>query len=89
MNETEVLDVGREAIWVMIKAAGPLMIMTLIINLAISIFQALTQIQEATLTFVPKMLVLFVGMLLLMPFMLSVLRGFTLELFDRIVAIGA
>ena len=89
MNETEVLDVGREAIWVMIKAAGPLMVVALVVGLAISIFQALTQIQEATLTFVPKMLVLFVGMLLLMPFMLSVLRGFTLELFDRIVAIGA
>lgn len=89
MNETEVLDVGREAIWVMIKAAGPLMVVALVVGLAISIFQALTQIQEATLTFVPKMLVLFVGMLLLMPFMLSVLRGFTLELFDRIVAIGS
>lgn len=88
MNETEVLDIGREAIWVMIKAAGPLMILALVVGLAISIFQALTQIQEATLTFVPKMLVLFVGMLLLLPFMLSVLRGFTLELFDRIVGMG-
>lgn len=88
MNETEVLDVGREAIWVMIKAAGPLMLVALVVGLAISIFQALTQIQEATLTFVPKMVVLFVGMLLLLPFMLSVLRGFTLELFDRIVGMG-
>ena len=88
MNETEVLDVGREAIWVMIKAAGPLMMLALVVGLAISIFQALTQIQEATLTFVPKMVVLFVGMLLLLPFMLSVLRGFTLELFDRIVGMG-
>ncbi|MCC6471182.1 MAG: flagellar biosynthesis protein FliQ [Alphaproteobacteria bacterium] len=88
MNETEVLDIGREAIWVMIKAAGPLMMLALVVGLAISIFQALTQIQEATLTFVPKMVVLFVGMLLLLPFMLSVLRGFTLELFDRIVGMG-
>lgn len=89
MNETEVLDVGREAIWVMIKAAGPLMLVALVVGLAISVFQALTQIQEATLTFVPKMLVLFIGMLLLMPFMLATIRGFTLELFDRIVAIGS
>jgi flagellar biosynthetic protein FliQ len=88
VNETEVLDIGREAIWVMIKAAGPLMIVALVVGLAISIFQALTQIQEATLTFVPKMLVLFVGMLLFMPFMLATLRGFTLELFDRIVGMG-
>ena len=88
MNETEVLDIGREAIWVMIKASGPLMILALVVGLIISIFQALTQIQEATLTFVPKMLVLFVGMLLFMPFMLATLRGFTLELFDRIVGMG-
>ena len=81
MNETEVLDVGREAIWVMIRAGGPLMILALVIGLLISIFQALTQIQESTLTFVPKLLVLFAGMLLFLPYMLSTLRGFTLELF--------
>ena len=88
MNETEVLDIGREAIWVMIKAAGPLMIVALVVGLVISIFQALTQIQEATLTFVPKMLILFVSMLLFLPFMLATLRGFTLDLFDRIVGMG-
>ncbi len=88
MNETEVLDIGREAIWVMIKAAGPLMVVALVTGLIISIFQALTQIQEATLTFVPKILVLFVSMLLFLPFMLATLRGFTLELFDRIVGMG-
>lgn len=88
MNETEALDIGREAIWVMIKAAGPLMVVALVTGLIISIFQALTQIQEATLTFVPKILVLFVSMLLFLPFMLATLRGFTLELFDRIVGMG-
>jgi flagellar biosynthetic protein FliQ len=88
LNETEVLDIGREAIWVMIKAAGPLMIVALVVGLIISVFQALTQIQEATLTFVPKILVLFVSMLLFLPFMLATLRGFTLELFDRIVGMG-
>ena len=88
MNETEALDIGREAIWVMIKAAGPLMVVALVTGLIISIFQALTQIQEATLTFVPKILVLFVSMLLFLPFVLATLRGFTLELFDRIVGMG-
>jgi flagellar biosynthetic protein FliQ len=88
LNETEALDIGREAIWVMIKAAGPLMVVALVTGLIISIFQALTQIQEATLTFVPKILVLFVSMLLFLPFMLATLRGFTLELFDRIVGMG-
>ncbi|MCK6453407.1 MAG: flagellar biosynthesis protein FliQ [Alphaproteobacteria bacterium] len=88
MNETEVLDIGREAIWVMIKAGGPLMLVALVVGLAISIFQALTQIQEMTLTFVPKMLILFVGTLLFLPFMLGTLRAFTLEIFDKIVAMG-
>lgn len=88
MNETEVIDIGREAIWVMIKAGGPLMLVALIVGLIISIFQALTQIQEMTLTFVPKMLILFVGTLLFLPFMLGTLRAFTLEIFDRIVAMG-
>jgi len=88
MNETEVIDIGREAIWVMIKAGGPLMLVALAVGLAISIFQAVTQIQEMTLTFVPKMLVLFVGTLLFLPFMLATLRAFTLELFDKIIALG-
>jgi len=88
MNETEVLDIGREAIWVMIKAGGPLMAVALVVGLTISIFQALTQIQEMTLTFVPKMLILFVGTLLFLPFMLGTLRAFTLEIFDKIVAMG-
>lgn len=88
MNETEVLDIGREAIWVMIKAGGPLMLVALVVGLAISIFQALTQIQEMTLTFVPKMLILFIGTLLFLPFMLGTLRAFTLEIFDKIVAMG-
>ena len=88
MNETEVIDLGREAIWVMIKAGGPLMLVALIVGLIISIFQALTQIQETTLTFVPKMLILFIGTLLFLPFMLGTLRAFTLEIFDRIVAMG-
>lgn len=88
MNEIEVLDIGREAIWVMIKAGGPLMLVALVVGLAISIFQALTQIQEMTLTFVPKMLILFVGTLLFLPFMLGTLRAFTLEIFDKIVAMG-
>ena len=88
MNETEVIDIGREAIWVMIKAGGPLMLVALVVGLVISIFQALTQIQETTLTFVPKMLILFVGTLLFLPFMLGTLRAFTLEIFDRIIAMG-
>ena len=88
MNETEVLDIGREAIWVMIKAAGPLMIVALVVGLLISIFQALTQIQEMTLAFVPKIVVVFASMVVLLPFMLSTLTDFMQHLMDKVVGLG-
>jgi flagellar biosynthetic protein FliQ len=88
MNPLEVLEICREAIWVLIKVSAPIMIITLVIGLMISLFQALTQIQEMTLTFVPKMLVVFFALLFLMPFMLNTLKDFSESLSDRIINIG-
>ena len=88
MNAIEVLEICREAIWVLIKVAAPLMLITLIVGLIISLFQALTQIQEMTLTFVPKMLIVFLSLIMLMPWMLSSLKDFSEELSGRIVTIG-
>ncbi|WP_119459756.1 flagellar biosynthesis protein FliQ [Rhodospirillaceae bacterium SYSU D60014] len=88
MNEADVLEVAREAIIVMIKISAPVMIMALIVGLVISLVQALTQIQEMTLAFVPKIIVIFVSMLLLLPFMLATLTGFTERLMERIVNPG-
>lgn len=85
MNEADVLDIAREAIIVTIKVGGPTMVLALIIGLGISLVQALTQIQEMTLTFIPKILVIFVSMLLFMPFMLTTLTDFTERLMDRAV----
>ena len=59
MNEADVIDVAQDAIWVIIKIAGPVMFVALIVGLVISLFQALTQIQEMTLTFVPKIIAIF------------------------------
>jgi len=87
MNETQIIDVAREAIFVVIKIAGGPMMAALVVGIMISIFQALTQIQEQTLTFVPKILVIFVMVLLLMPFMLGTLETFVRSLADRIIAI--
>ena len=87
MNETQIIDVAREAIFVVIKIAGGPMLAALVVGIMISIFQALTQIQEQTLTFVPKILVIFVMVLLLMPFMLGTLETFVRSLADRIIAI--
>jgi flagellar biosynthetic protein FliQ len=88
MNSTEVLDIARDAIFVTLKIGGPIMLIALITGLIIALFQALTQIQEMTLAFVPKILVIFVSILLFMPFMLSTLISFTERMAERIVSLG-
>jgi len=88
MNATDVLEVSRDAIWVMLKIATPLMLVSLVVGLAISLVQALTQIQEQTLTFVPKILLLFVVFVLTIPFMSTTLIEFTRELMAKAVGIG-
>ena len=82
------LDFAREAIVAMLKVATPIMIIGMIVGLAISLFQALTSIQEITLTFVPKILVVFTSMLVLLPFMFNVMKRFMESVADRIVGIG-
>ncbi|MEM7652768.1 MAG: flagellar biosynthesis protein FliQ [Pseudomonadota bacterium] len=88
MSVNEVLDISREAILVLLRIGAPVMLLALLVGLAISLFQALTQIQEMTLAFVPKILVIFVAMLVLMPFMIQTLIGFTERLADRIISLG-
>lgn len=88
MNATDVLEVSRDAIWVMLKISAPLMLVALVVGLAISLVQALTQIQEQTLTFVPKILLLFVVFVLTIPFMSTTLIEFTRELMAKAVGIG-
>lgn len=88
MNSVEVIAVSRDAIWVLLKVGAPVMLIALIVGLAVSLFQALTQIQEMTLAFVPKMIVIFVAVIALMPFMLASLNGFMEQIVDKIVALG-
>jgi len=85
MNASDVFGIGNQAIMVALQIGAPVMLLALGVGLIISILQALTQIQEMTLTFVPKILVIFVSLLVLMPFMLSTLVEFTQSLFARIV----
>lgn len=84
MGQGEVVDIGREAIWVLLKVAGPIMLIALMVGLAIALVQALTQIQEMTLAFVPKMFTIFISLTLLMPFMLSTLTSFMEQIVLRI-----
>lgn len=88
MTSVDVLEVAREAIYVMLKIGAPVMLMALAVGLVVSLFQALTQIQEMTLAFVPKILVIFVAVLVLLPSMLSTLSTFTNRLAERIVTLG-
>ena len=64
MTEADVIDISTQMIWVIIKCAAPLLLVSLIVGLVISIFQTVTSIQEQTLTFVPKLLAIFVTLLL-------------------------
>jgi flagellar biosynthetic protein FliQ len=87
MNQAEILDISREAILVILKLGGPAMVLALIVGVSISVFQALTQIQEQTLTFMPKIIAIFLAMLVLLPYMYETLNGFTHDMVDRIIAI--
>ena len=86
MEAPEVLDIGQTALWLMLKIGAPTMVVALVVGLAVSLFQALTQIQEMTLTFVPKIVAIVLALFLFMPFMLSSLTGYTQGLFARIAS---
>jgi flagellar biosynthesis protein FliQ len=88
MNEEQVLEFARNAIFTVLKIATPIMVTALLVGLAIALFQALTQIQEMTLTFVPKILVIFLTLMLMLPYILNTLQVFMLDVADRIAAIG-
>lgn len=88
MSEADTLEIAREAILVMLQVAGPMMLLSLVIGITISLFQAMTQLQEQTLTFAPKIIIMSVALFVLLPFMLSSITTFTERLMDRIVSLG-
>lgn len=87
MTEDLVLRLAQEAIKTTAFVAAPILISTLVIGLVVSIFQALTQINEATLTFIPKMLVVGIVIVLAGPWMLDLLSNYTTQLFENITEI--
>lgn len=84
MGEQQIMDVARDAIWTLLKVTTPIMLIGLGVGLIIALFQALTQIQELTLTFVPKILVIFIALLFMLPFMMSELSDFMMRMVDRV-----
>lgn len=84
MNQADALDLVRSAIWAVIMASGPSIVAAMIVGIAISLLQALTQIQEATLTFIPKILVIFLVAMITAPFIGGVLFGFSEQVYSHI-----
>ncbi|MGJ3230628.1 MAG: flagellar biosynthesis protein FliQ [Oceanicaulis sp.] len=86
MTAGEVLDIGAEAIWTMLAMAAPVMLIGLAVGVVIALLQALTQVQEMTLVFVPKIIAIFLALLIFLPLMGALLSGFMTTIVDRIVA---
>ncbi|VAW23619.1 Flagellar biosynthesis protein FliQ [hydrothermal vent metagenome] len=88
MNGAEVLDIARQGIWVLIIVSLPMMVTGLVVGLIIALFQALTQIQELTLVFVPKIIAIFMVLLISLPFMGATMGAYMNKIVDMIVASG-
>ncbi len=88
MNGAEVLDIARQGIWVLIIVSLPMMLTGLVVGLVIALFQALTQIQELTLVFVPKIIAIFLVLLIFLPFMGATMGAYMNKIVDMIAASG-
>jgi flagellar biosynthesis protein FliQ len=84
MTGAEVLDVGRDAIWLTLQLSTPILMVGLVVGVVIGLFQALTQIQEATLVYAPKILAIFVSLLIFLPLMGALMGGFMRQIAARI-----
>ncbi len=86
MTGPETLDLARESIFVLLQMAGPIMLVALGVGLTIALFQALTQIQEMTLVFVPKILTIFLSLMIALPFMGQIMGAYMERIVLRIAA---
>jgi flagellar biosynthetic protein FliQ len=86
VTANDMLEIGNESIMVALKIGAPVMALALVVGLCIAVLQALTQIQEMTLTFVPKIVVIMLSLIVLLPYMLNTLVSFTQMLAGHIVS---
>ena len=84
MTEVMVVNIVRDAFYIVLVISGPLLLTSLVIGLIISIFQAATSISEQTLTFVPKIVAVFLVIVLMLPFMINTMKTFAIEIFKMI-----
>ena len=88
MTPEFVVDIGRQAVETVLMVAGPLLIVALVTGLSIAIFQAATQINEQTMTFIPKIVAVLVTLLIMAPWMIKVLLAFTTRIYQSIHLVG-
>lgn len=84
MSEMIIIDLGRKTLMMVLLLSGPMLILSLVVGLIVSIFQAATQISEMTLTFIPKLISMGVALLVFMPWMLQLFKSFFTELLEMI-----
>ena len=84
MNEADALDIVQSAIWTVILASAPAVVAAMVVGVAIALLQALTQVQEITLTFIPKIVVILVVIALTGPFIGAEIYAFTTQVYSRV-----
>jgi flagellar biosynthetic protein FliQ len=89
MDQSQIMEIGAKAMWVTLQISLPVLGVSLVVGLLVSIFQAVTQLQEPTLTFIPKILAVVVVIVVAGPWMMNTLLGFTIDLWAGIPSIGA
>ena len=88
MTQEAIIGLGQQAVLMMVMLAGPLLAVSLVVGLVVSVFQAVTQVNEMTLTFVPKIVAIFVVLIVMGPWMMQMLLGYTANTFTSIAQIG-
>jgi flagellar biosynthetic protein FliQ len=88
MTESAFIDLLQHAVWLVILLSAPLLLVNLVVGLGISIFQAVTQIQESTLTFVPKLLATFLVLVLAGPWMTQMVMDYSSQIFHQLIEVA-
>lgn len=89
MTQSQIMEVGAKAMWVTLELSLPILGVSLVVGLLVSIFQAVTQLQEPTLTFIPKILAVVVVIVFAGPWMMNTMLDFTIDLWAGISLVGA
>ena len=89
MDQGQIMEIGAKTMWVTLQISLPVLGVSLVVGLLVSIFQAVTQLQEPTLTFIPKILAVVVVIVVAGPWMMNTMLSFTIELWSGIPAVGA